>query len=123
MLKHPSTDRKREHNRRTSICKPRQTVKKLKRYVTDGDNTYETIMLPRALTAQILKMAHDNLGQEILLLERFKTMCYKTHSKMLSMPKKKYTGSSICYFTFRCGYLSNAVHFYGFDRRIPSSYH
>ena len=34
----------------------------LKRYVTDGDNTYETIVLPRVLTAQILRMAHDNLG-------------------------------------------------------------
>ena len=30
--------------------------KLLKRYVTDGDKTYETIVLPRALTAQILKM-------------------------------------------------------------------
>ena len=36
--------------------------KLLKRYVTDGENTYETIVLPRALTAQIPKMAHDNLG-------------------------------------------------------------
>ena len=36
--------------------------KLLKRYVTDGDNTYETIVLPGALTAQILKMAHDDLG-------------------------------------------------------------
>ena len=35
--------------------------KLLKRYVTDGDKTYETIVLPRALTAQILEMAHDNL--------------------------------------------------------------
>ena len=34
----------------------------MKRYVTDGDKTYETIVLPRALTAQILKMAHDDLG-------------------------------------------------------------
>ena len=34
--------------------------KLLKRYVTDGDETYETIVLPRALTAQILKMAHDD---------------------------------------------------------------
>ena len=34
----------------------------LKRYVVDGDNTYETVALPRALTAQILKIAHDNLG-------------------------------------------------------------
>ena len=36
--------------------------KLLKRYVVDGDNMYETIVLPRALTAQILKIAHDNLG-------------------------------------------------------------
>ena len=36
--------------------------KLLKRYVTDGNNMYETIVLPRAPTAQILKMAHDNLG-------------------------------------------------------------
>ena len=35
--------------------------KLLKRYMTDGDKTYETIVLPRALTAQILKMAHDDL--------------------------------------------------------------
>ena len=34
----------------------------LKRYVTNGNNTYETIMLPRALIAQVLKMAHDDLG-------------------------------------------------------------
>ena len=36
--------------------------KLLKRYVTNGDKTYETIVLPRVLTAQILRMAHDNLG-------------------------------------------------------------
>ena len=36
--------------------------KLLKRDVTDGDNMYETIVMPRALTAQILKMAHNNLG-------------------------------------------------------------
>ena len=34
----------------------------LKRYVTDGDKAYETVVLPRALTAQILKMAQDDLG-------------------------------------------------------------
>ena len=34
----------------------------LKRYVNDGNNTFETVVLPRALTAQVLKMAHDNLG-------------------------------------------------------------
>ena len=74
--------------------------KLLKRYIVDGDNTYETIVLPRALTAQILKMAHDDLGHNgthgtYTLLKRLyywkglKTMCYKTHSKMLSMSKKK----------------------------------
>ena len=36
--------------------------KLLRRYVTDGDKMYETIVLPRALIAQILKMAHDDLG-------------------------------------------------------------
>ena len=34
----------------------------LNRYVIDGNNTYETVILPRALTAQVLKMAHDDLG-------------------------------------------------------------
>ena len=34
----------------------------LKRYVLEGDNTYETIVVPRALTAQILRMAYDELG-------------------------------------------------------------
>ena len=38
--------------------------KLLKRYVMDGDNTYEAIVLLRALIAQILKMAHDNLGHD-----------------------------------------------------------
>ena len=36
--------------------------KLLKKNVTDNDKIYETIVLPRALTAQILKMAHDGLG-------------------------------------------------------------
>ena len=34
----------------------------LKRYVNDGNNTYETVVLPRALTSQVLEMAHDDLG-------------------------------------------------------------
>ena len=37
--------------------------KVLKRYVIDGYNTYETTVIPRAITAQVLWMAHDNLGQ------------------------------------------------------------
>ena len=34
----------------------------LKRYIMDGDNTYETTVVPRTITAQILQMAHDELG-------------------------------------------------------------
>ena len=34
----------------------------LKRYIIDGDNTYETTVIPRALTTQILQMAHDEFG-------------------------------------------------------------
>ena len=52
--------------------------KLLRRYVTDGDKTYETIVLPRALITQILKMAHDDLGHNgthrtCMLLKR---LCY-----------------------------------------------
>ena len=36
--------------------------KLLRRYVIDGNNTYETTIIPRAITAQILQMAHNNLG-------------------------------------------------------------
>ena len=36
--------------------------KLLKRYVIDGNNTYETTIIPKAITAQILQMAHDDLG-------------------------------------------------------------
>ena len=34
----------------------------LKRYVMEGNNTYETTVVPRVLTGQILRMAHDELG-------------------------------------------------------------
>ena len=34
----------------------------LKRYIIDGDDTYETIMIPRTLTPQILQMSHNELG-------------------------------------------------------------
>ena len=34
----------------------------LKRYVLEGNNTYEITVIPRALTRQILRMAHDELG-------------------------------------------------------------
>ena len=46
-----------------------------KRYVVDGDDTFETIVMPRSLTLQILWMAHDELGhngthQTYILLKR-----------------------------------------------------
>ena len=34
----------------------------LKRYVLEGDSTYETIVVPKAITAQIIRMARDELG-------------------------------------------------------------
>ena len=74
--------------------------KLLKRYVIDGDNMYETIVLPRALTAQILRMAHNNLGHNgthrtYMLLKRLyywkglKPSVAKHISKMLPMSEKK----------------------------------
>ena len=36
--------------------------KQLKRLVTDGNDTYETIVIPRSLIPQVLHMAHDKLG-------------------------------------------------------------
>ena len=48
----------------------------LKRYIIDEDNTYETTVVPRALTIQILQMAHEELGHNGIhrtytLLKRF----------------------------------------------------
>ena len=39
----------------------------LKRYIMEGNNTYETTVVPRALTAQILRMAHDELDIMVLI--------------------------------------------------------
>ena len=72
----------------------------LKRYVTASDKTYETVILPRALIAQILKMVHDDLGHNgthrtYMLLKRLyywkglKTKCSETYTEMLSLPMKK----------------------------------
>ena len=44
------------YNRWTIVPSKRKISK---RYVLEGDNTYETTVVPRALTAQILRMAHD----------------------------------------------------------------
>ena len=56
----------------------------------DGDDTYETIVIPRSLTPQILQMAHDALGhngthwtyillKRLYLLERIKMECGKPY--------------------------------------------
>ena len=47
----------------------------LKRHILVGDNTYETTVVPKALTAQILRMTHNELGhngthQTYMLLKR-----------------------------------------------------
>ena len=34
----------------------------LKRYVVDENNTYETVVIAKVVTAQILCIAHDKLG-------------------------------------------------------------
>ena len=34
----------------------------LKRYVLEGNGTYESTVIPRALIGQILRMAYDELG-------------------------------------------------------------
>ena len=76
----------------------------LKRYIVDGDNTYETVVMPRTLTTQILCMAHDELGHNgthrtYILLKRlyyWKGLkpSVEKHIKMcLSMQKKKYASS------------------------------
>ena len=47
----------------------------LKRFIVDGDDTYETTVIPRPLTPEVLQMAHDELGhngthQTYILLKR-----------------------------------------------------
>ena len=36
--------------------------KLLKRIIVDGNNTYETTVIPRSLIPQVLQMMHDELG-------------------------------------------------------------
>ena len=52
----------------------------LKRNITENDKMYETTVLPRALTTQVLKMAHNDLGHNgthrtYMLLKRL--YCWK----------------------------------------------
>ena len=64
------------------------------------NSTYETTAIPRALIRQILRMAHDKLGhngthrtytmlQKVVLLERFKSKCWKVYQNMLSVSEEK----------------------------------
>ena len=54
------------HNQERVISKKDNSIKidnrQLKRLVTDGNDTYETLVIPRSLISQVLHMAHDNLG-------------------------------------------------------------
>ena len=36
--------------------------KLLKRFIVDGNDTYETTIIPRSLIPQVLQLAHDKLG-------------------------------------------------------------
>ena len=42
------------------LCQVKDNI--LKRYIMEGNNTYETTVVPRALTEQILRKANDQLG-------------------------------------------------------------
>ena len=85
--------------------------KLLKRFGVDSDNMYETIVLPRALTAQILKMAHDNLGHNgthrtYTLLKRLyywkglKPCVTKHIQRCYQCQRRNKQVVKICYFTF-----------------------
>ena len=74
--------------------------KLLKRLILDGNNTYETTVIPRSLIPQVLRMAYDELGHNgthrtYILLKRLyywkglKPSIEKTYQKVLSMPEKK----------------------------------
>ena len=89
----------------------------LKRYVMDGDKTYETVVLPRALTAQILKMAHDDLGHNgthrtYMLLKRLyywkglKPSVVRHIQRCYHCQRRNKQVVKICHFTFRCSDFS-----------------
>ena len=108
--------------------------KLLKRYVTDGDNTYETIVLPKALIAQILKMAHDNLGHNgthrtYMLLKRLYywkglkpsvaqhiQRCHQCQRRNKQVVKYATLHFDVATFPMQFIYMD-------LDRRIISSYH
>ena len=70
----------------------------LKRYVMEGNNTYETTVVPRALTGQFLRMAHNELGHngthrtytilKRLLLERVKAQALRSTSRCVTNVKE-----------------------------------
>ena len=102
----------------------------LKRYMTEGDNIYETIVIPRALIGQILKLAHEDLGHNGThrTYIMFKRLCkwkglkpsVEKHIKTCDQCQRRnkqevrYTSSILI--------LPYAVYFYGFDRLVSPPY-
>ena len=95
-----------------------------KRYVLEGDNTHETIVVPRTLSAQILRMAHDELGHNgthrmyaILYYWKGLKPSVEKHIKMCYQCQRRNT-QVVKYATlhFECSYFSYAIYFHGFDR-------
>ena len=105
----------------------------LRRNITDNDKMYETIVLPRALTAQVLKMAHDDLGHNgthrtYMLLKRLyywkglkpSVVCYIQRCYHCQRRNKQVVKYATLHFDV--ANLPNAIHLYGFDRGISSSH-
>ena len=101
--------------------------------MTDGDKTYETIVLPRALTAQILKMAHDDLGHNgthrtYMLLKRLyywkglKPSVTKHIQRCYHCQRRNKQVVRYATLHFDVVTYPNAIHLYGFNWRISSSY-
>ena len=123
---------KRKYKRRTAICNERQIVKEICH--RQCNNTYETTVIPRALIAQILWMAHDNLGCNVthrtyILLKRLYywkglkpsvakhiKMCYQCQRRNKQVVK--YATLHFDVATFPMQFISMDL-----NRRIPSSYH
>ena len=100
-----------------------------RRYVVDGDDTYETVVMLRSLTPQILWMAHDELGHNgthrtYIVLKRLyywkglKPSVEKHIKRCYQCQRRNRQVVKYATLHFDCSYFSNAVHLYGFDRRI-----
>ena len=95
----------------------------------DGEDIYETIIMPRSLTPQILRMAHDELGhngthQTCILLKRFyywkglKPSVEKHIKRCYQCQRRNRQVIKYETLQFDVATFPNAIHLYGFDRRI-----